>query len=1119
MPYVQRLIAATFLIYMLAGSAASAAPVKALVGGRLIDGYGGRPLENSVVLIEGERITAVGRVGEVAIPQGAEVISTEGMSVLPGLWDMHVHLMIVGHGDYDHWDRTYPRLFRSTIMPAAAKQLLLAGVTSARDLGAPLDDILAIRNAINKGEMAGPTLYVSGPFLQHEPYPGTEQFRWGVKGPEDGRAKVRRLAEAKVDVIKLIDQDQMTMDEVRAIVDEAHKRGLPVVAHSHRPEEVRRGILAGVDNFEHTGLGTAPEYPPDVFDLMKGRANTLFWTPTISPLLLYQETRDDFPERIDDPRWQEGLPREVVDDIRRSLAHPESLAYFQYVPGRRPTLQRKFEQLRQSGAILLIGTDSGVPLNFHSDATWREIATWVRVFGVEPMDALRAATFWPAFFMKKDKEVGTISPGKSADIIAVRGDVLKHVELLQDVDLVLKRGVQYKPAPAVSAASAAPAAPAERPLTELPYTPSLDVTVMDRSIDPCVDFHRFSCGKWLEKNPIPADQSSWSVYRKTGQENQQFLWGLLTEAARPDPKRDAETRQVGDYFAACMDEPAIEKAGAAPLRADLEAIAGLRSKDELGALLGRLHPRLSPGAMLFTFSSSQSYQDASRVVGFAHSGGLGIPDRDSYLEEDERSKETRERYKAFIQRTFELLGDPAPARRAETVLRIETALAKASLAPVELRNPRNLDHPVNRAGLQALTPSFRWDDYLRGVGKPGLDDFNVTEPAFYREVEKQITGSSIEDLQTYLRWHLARDRAPYLSSPFVRASFDFYEAHLEGIQELSPRWKRCVERVDEDLGEALGKVFVGKVFPPEAKAEAQEVVHHIEKAMERRIQGLPWMGAATKQQALAKLHALRDKIGYPDRWRDYSAVEVRRDDFAGNVGRVKAFELRRQLDKIGTPVDRDEWGMTPPTVNAYYNPYMNDMNFPAGVLLPPLFDLKMDDAPNYGNTGSTVGHELVHGFDDEGRQFDAQGNLRDWWTPEDGKEFERRVACVAGQYAQYTVVDDIKINSKLTLGEDVADLGGTILAWEAWKDATRGQKLPSRDGLTPEQRFFVGFAQWACAGYRPEALRLRARVDPHSPAFHRINGVVVNMPEFAEAFQCKPGQPMVKKPEEVCRIW
>ncbi len=424
--------------------APSTATVKALVGGRLIDGYGGRPLDNSVVLIEGGKIREVGRMGEVAIPPGAEVISTEGMSVLPGLWDMHVHLMIAGHADYDHWDRTYLPRFRKDVMPAAARQLLMAGVTSARDLGAPLEDIVAVRDAINRGEMPGPTLYVSGPFLQHEPYPGTEAFRWGVKSPEDGRAKVRRLKEAGVDVIKLIDQDQMTMDEVRAIVDEAHKRGLPVVAHAHRPEEIRRGIQAGVDCFEHTGLGTAPEYPEDVFALMKGRANTLYWTPTISPLLLYQETRDAFPERVDDPRWQAGLPPDIVQDIRRSLANLDRLSYYQFVPARRPTLARKFEQLRQSGIILMIGTDSGVPLNFHSDSTWREIATWVHTFGVDPMDAIRAATYWPAVHLKVDKEVGTLAPGRWADIIAVRGDVLRNVGLLQDVDLVLKRGERFK---------------------------------------------------------------------------------------------------------------------------------------------------------------------------------------------------------------------------------------------------------------------------------------------------------------------------------------------------------------------------------------------------------------------------------------------------------------------------------------------------------------------------------------------------------------------------------------------------------------------------------------------------------------------------------------------------
>ena len=421
----------------------AAGAVKALVGGRLIDGYGGTPLQDSVVLVEGERIAAVGRQGEVLIPAGAEVISTEGMDVLPGLWDNHVHLMIVGHADYDHWDRTYPPLFRSTIMPAAAKQLLLAGVTSARDLGAPLEDILAVRDAINRGEMPGPTLYVSGPFIQHEPYPGTEAFRWGVDGPADARAKVRRLAEAGVDLVKLIDQDQMTMEEVQAVVDEAHRHDLPVVAHSHRAEEIRRGIKAGVDCFEHTGLGTAPEYPEEILDLLKTRAQTLYWTPTAGPLLLYEETRDN-PERLDDPRWREGLPQHVVDDIAASLAHPERLDYFFAVPRRAPFVPRKFQQLRDSGVTLLIGTDSGVPLNFHSDATWREIDAWVRVFGVPAMDAIRAATYWPARAMKVEPDVGTVSPGKYADVIAVRGDVLRRPELLSDVAIVVKRGVRYK---------------------------------------------------------------------------------------------------------------------------------------------------------------------------------------------------------------------------------------------------------------------------------------------------------------------------------------------------------------------------------------------------------------------------------------------------------------------------------------------------------------------------------------------------------------------------------------------------------------------------------------------------------------------------------------------------
>jgi len=423
-------------------------PIKALVGGMLIDGYGSKPVRNSVIVIEGERIKAIGQIGALQIPVGAEIISTEGMSVLPGLWDMHVHLMINGHSDYAHWDKKYPALFESVIMPASAQQLLLAGVTSARDLGAPLKASIAVRDAIKAGKIPGPTLYVSGPFIQHEPYPGTELFRWGVNGAVDARAKVRQLAQAGVNCIKLIDQDQMTLEEVNAVVDEAHKNKLTVVAHAHRPEEIRRGLVAGVDCFEHTGLATAPEYPADVIDMIRARTarmnlGPLFWCPTIEGLTNYEYTRDH-PEWLDDPSWHVGLPDSIIADIKASIQYPERLPYFQITPSRRPTLARKFQQLKESGVVMLIGTDSGIPMKFHSMSTWHELDIWVNKYGVEPIEAIRAATYWPSVLMKVDREVGTISEGKYADIIAVRGDVLRYINLLQDVDVVIKHGRRYK---------------------------------------------------------------------------------------------------------------------------------------------------------------------------------------------------------------------------------------------------------------------------------------------------------------------------------------------------------------------------------------------------------------------------------------------------------------------------------------------------------------------------------------------------------------------------------------------------------------------------------------------------------------------------------------------------
>jgi imidazolonepropionase-like amidohydrolase len=422
--------------------------LKALVGGTLIDGYGGKPLPNSVILIEGEKIKSIGQVGQLEIPADAEVISTEGMSVLPGLWDMHVHLMINGHGDYGHWFPTYMEQQEEVIMPASAHQLLLAGVTSARDLGAPLAEIIAVRDKINAGEAPGPTMYVSGPFIQHKPYPDTEQYRWGVSGAADARAKVKKLADAGVDCIKLIDQDEMTDEEVIAVVDEAHKHNLTVVAHSHRPEEIRKGLMAGVDCFEHTGLASAPEYPEDVMKLIKERTaqmnlGPLFWTPTIEGLYNYEYVRDN-PEKLDGDSWHLDLPDDIIKDIKQSIEHPGELPYFQITPIRRPTLERKFNQLREAGVVLLIGTDSGIPLKFHSQSTWNELDVWVNEFGADPLYAIKAATYWPSVIMGVEDKVGTVSVGKYADIIAVKGDVLRYIDLLQDVDLVIKHGKRYK---------------------------------------------------------------------------------------------------------------------------------------------------------------------------------------------------------------------------------------------------------------------------------------------------------------------------------------------------------------------------------------------------------------------------------------------------------------------------------------------------------------------------------------------------------------------------------------------------------------------------------------------------------------------------------------------------
>jgi endothelin-converting enzyme/putative endopeptidase len=658
----------------------------------------------------------------------------------------------------------------------------------------------------------------------------------------------------------------------------------------------------------------------------------------------------------------------------------------------------------------------------------------------------------------------------------------------------------------------------EQPLRSLPYTPSLETKFIDRTADPCVNFFQFACGNWNQMNPIPPDQPRWDVYAKLTTENQRFLWGLLEEAAKPSATRTPNQQKIGDFFSACMDEVAVEKAGAAPLKKDLDAISTLRRVADLPALLARFHLQ-QMGSPLFEFGSGQDYGDSSRVIAFASAGGLGLPDRDYYVNEDAKSKETRERYVDHVTAMFRLLGESGPyaAAQAKVVMEIETALAKASLTRVDRRDPYKLFHKMTRAELLKLTPDFDWESYWKAIGLASPAEVNVSEPEFYKEVEHLLTTRPVADWKSYLRWHLVNATAPYLSSAFVQADFEFNRKYLRGVDAMQPRWKRCVRYVDEELGEAMGQVFAEKTFTPETKERALVMVKQVERAMETDLNQLNWMGPETKRQALAKLRTLVNKIGYPDKWRDYSSVSIVRSDFLGNVSRTGVFEFRRQLQKIGRPVDRTEWQMTPPTVNAYYDGQMNDINFPAGVLQPPLYDPKMDDAPNYGNTGAIIGHELTHAFDDEGRQFDDKGNLRDWWTEKDATAFNQRAACVIKQYSSYTVVDDIKINSKLTLGEDVADLGGTLLAYMAWKEATKGKALSRVEGFTPDQRFFIGMAQWACGDERPENKRVNAITNPHSPNEYRINGVVSNMPEFAHAFSCKAGQPMVRA--DACRVW
>ena len=659
------------------------------------------------------------------------------------------------------------------------------------------------------------------------------------------------------------------------------------------------------------------------------------------------------------------------------------------------------------------------------------------------------------------------------------------------------------------------------PLKELPYTPSLDVSSMDRSADPCDDLYQYACGGWMKNNPIPPEQTRWDVYAKLDVDNQRYLWGVLEEAAKTTTNRTSTQQKIGDYFASCMNVDAIERAGIAPLKDDFASVDKLTDRKQLAALLGDLHEHVASNGLFFGSDSEQDARDATKVIAAVDAGGLGLPDRDYYVKADAKSVETRQHYVAHVQKMFELLGDaPATAKaHATTVMRIETSLAMASLTRVDRRDPHKVYHRYTLKTLPKVAPGLNWKAYFTSVGLNAEPWLNVAQPAFFKELNARISGESLKDIKTYLRWALINANAQYLASPFVQEHFAFFRQYLRGAEVDRPRWQKCEAWVDRDLGEALGREYVARTFPATEKEKTVMMTRQIEAAMKARIEQLDWMSPQTKAQAIEKLAKMRNKVGYPDIWRDYSSLNIGRSDFYENVARATRFETKRQAAKIGKPVDKTEWTMSPPTVNAYFNPQMNDINFPAAVLMPPLYDAKLDDAPNYGDTGGTIGHELTHGFDDQGRQFDGDGNLRDWWTKDDAAKFEKRAQCVRDQYSQYTVVDEVKINGALTSGEDIADLGGLILAWGAWQEQTKTMRLREVDGLTPAQRFFVGAAQWACSNDRPENLRVGAINDPHSPARYRVNGLVTNMPEFTAAFSCKAGKKLVKKPEDLCKVW
>jgi putative endopeptidase len=677
-----------------------------------------------------------------------------------------------------------------------------------------------------------------------------------------------------------------------------------------------------------------------------------------------------------------------------------------------------------------------------------------------------------------------------------------------------------------------PALPADE--GNVPKLEHFDANLTDKTLDPCDDFYKYSCNKWLTANPIPADQVFWTTGSELQLWNEGVLRDTLEAASKADANRSAVQQKIGDYWAACMDESGIEAAGLKPLQPELARIAALKSKKEMTLEIAHLH-HLYPGAWeggdnqsnspLFGFTGGQDFDDASMVVAQIDQGGLSLPGRDYYLNTDDKSKELLTKYRAHVQKMFVLAGESESqaASDAGTVIELETAMAQAQMDNVKRRDPKNINNKMSLAQVRQLTPSIDWDVYLKATKAPASDHYIVTSPDFFRAEEKLINDHPLDHWKVYLRWHLIHSSAPYLTKAFVDENFDFFAHTLAGAEQQQPRWRRCVRAADRDLGEALGQAYVDHAFPPESKARTLQMVHAIETALTSDIQGLAWMSPATKEQAVVKLKGIEDKIGYPSHWRNYSSVTIVRDSYLNNVAQASSFEFERWVAKIGKPVDRSEWTMTPPTINAYYDPQLNTINFPAGILQPPFFDPTKDDAVNYGAIGMVIGHEIIHGFDDQGRKFDAHGNLRDWWTTDDGKQYDERGKCISDEYTQDVpeAGPGAKQNGLLTQGEDTADNGGLHLALAALDASLKqqGKSLDDKgdDGWTYRQRFFLSYAYSWCSNVRPQVARILVTTDPHSLPVFRIDNVVSNMPEFEQAFSCHSGQKMVRA--NACRVW